>query len=294
MTTPATVASVLGQARERLRAAGVEGAALDARVIVAGLLGLDLTALVTAGDRPVAEPDRAAVQAAVARRIAGEPPGRILGRREFHGHLFELGPDTLEPRADTEALVDAALALVRAGGVPGAGPDGEGLRFADLGTGTGAIAVALAAALPRATSVAVDLSAGAAEVARRNAEAIGVSGRLTVVQGSWCEPLEGVFGLILSNPPYIASADLADLDREVREHDPALALDGGPDGLSAYRAILGAAPGRLLPGGTLAVEIGWKQGRDVMALFGASGLTNVRCLPDLAGRDRVVAAARPR
>ncbi len=292
--SPATVEELLRSARRRLVSAGSEGAAIDARVLVGGILGLDLSGLVMAGNDPVDARVVAAVDEAIARRIAGTPPGRILGRREFHGLVFELGPETLEPRPDTEVLVDAAVAAVRRGAVPGAAPDGDGLVFADLGTGTGAIAVAVAVALPMARGVAVDLAPGAVAVARRNAGVHGVSDRLTVVEGSWLEGIDGPFGLILSNPPYIETADLGGLDREVREHDPRLALDGGEDGLAAYRAIVAAVPARLGVGGTLMVEIGWRQAGDVGALFRGAGFGEVACLPDLAGRDRVVTGRRMR
>ncbi len=190
-TAPITVDGLLAMARRRLKAAGIEGAAIDARVLVGGVLGLDLAGLVASGPAPVDDGVVAEIEAAVARRLAGEPPGRILGRRAFHGLDFELGPDTLEPRPDTEVLVDAAVAAVRSGAVPGAGADGAGLVFADLGTGTGAIAVAIAVALPAARGVAVDLAPGAVAIARRNATAHGVADRVEIIRSNWFEVIEG-------------------------------------------------------------------------------------------------------
>lgn len=292
MSAAPTVDTLLAAARRSLRAAGVDGAAIDARALACGILALDAAGLIAAAGSAVAPDQAERLAAAVARRAAGEPVGRILGRREFHGLEFRLGPDTLEPRPDTETLVDVAIARVRRGAVPGVAPDGAGLVFADLGTGTGAIAIALAVALPGARGVAVDLSAGAAAVARDNAERTGVADRLDVRVGSWLDPVPETLGLVLSNPPYIESAAIPGLDREVRDHDPRLALDGGPDGLDAYRALVPAAAARLVGGGTLAVEIGWTQGAAVSALFADAGFRNVAVVEDLGGRPRVVVGAK--
>lgn len=296
--SPSTVDGLLAEARRRLKAARVEEPGLHARILVGAALGLDAAGLIRSGEGPVRSADVATVLAWVERRAGGEPVGRILGVRSFRGLDFALGPDTLEPRNDTEALVDAAIGAVRAGGVPGltggrVAADGEGLLFADVGTGTGAIAIALAHALPASRGIATDLSAGALAVARGNAERHGVGARLGFRQGSWLEPVGERVGLVVSNPPYIPSGDIAELDREVREHDPVLALDGGADGLDAYRAIVPAAAGQLLPGGTLAVEIGWTQAEDVGGLFARAGFGEIRVLPDLAGRDRVVIGRCP-
>lgn len=288
MSAPVTVDALLASARWRLKAAGLADAAAEARALVGGLLGLDLTGLVAAGGTTVPADVVAAVAAAAERRAAREPVGRILGRRAFHGLDFGLSPETLEPRPDTEVLVDAAVALVRRGAVPDVTADGAGLLFADVGTGTGAIAVAVAALLPGARGIATDLSVGAAKTARRNVAAHGFADRISVRIGSWLDPVDEPLGLVLSNPPYIAAAEIDGLDPEVRLHDPRLALDGGADGLDAYRALLPAAAARLRPGGTVALEIGWTQGAAVAALTEGAGFSDVRVLPDLAGRDRVV------
>lgn len=288
----ATVDAVLRSARRRLSAARIAGGNLDARVLVAAATGLDSAGLIARGDSPVPPDVAARIDAWIDQRIAGMPVGRILGHREFHGLDFALGPDTLEPRPDTETLVDRAVDIVRSWQVPGAGRDGRGLLFADIGTGTGAIAVAVAVALPAARGIATDLSPGALTVARANAERHKVLDRLDFRLGDMLAPIVEPVGLILSNPPYIETAALDGLDREVRDHDPRLALDGGPDGLDAYRSLAQGAGDALVPGGTIAVEIGYRQGPVVSALFAAVGLDGVAVHPDLAGRDRVVVARR--
>lgn len=222
-----------------------------------------------------------------ARRLAGEPVMRILGEREFYGRAFRLGPATLVPRPETEALVDIGLEVLAGIVAP---------RLLDLGTGSGCIAISLLAELPAATAVAVDLSAEALAVAETNAVRHGVAGRLTFGRGSWFEPLAPGerFDLIVSNPPYIESAEIGRLDVEVREHDPLLALDGGPDGLAAYRSIAQEAARFLAPGGVLLFEIGWQQAEPVSDLVAAHGLGGIEVRRDLAGHDRVVLARRRR
>jgi release factor glutamine methyltransferase len=284
----------VASARKRLAAEAVETAGLDARVLARAAFGLSATELVLYGDAEADPAELAAFEALVARRAAGEPVGRILGSREFHGLDLALSPETLEPRPDTETLVDVVVDAVRAGTLPGVGPDGAGLVFADLGTGTGAVAIAVATALPSARGIATDISAGALATAAGNARRLGVGDRLAFVAGDWLAPLGSGFGLIVSNPPYIESAAIPALAREVREHDPLRALDGGPDGLDAYRSIVAAVAGHLAPGGMVAVEIGADQAPPVAALMVAGGLADVTVHPDMAGRNRVVTGRRPR
>lgn len=212
---------------------------------------------------------------------------RILGEKEFYGRPFALGPATLVPRPETEALVDIGLEVLAGHKAP---------RLLDLGTGTGCVAISLLAELPVATGVAIDLSADALAVARRNAERHEVATRLQFRRGSWFEPVERAerFDLVVSNPPYIETVEIGRLDVEVRSHDPLLALDGGPDGLAAYRAIMQSAPGHLVPGGILAVEIGWRQAEAVSDLMAEAGLGDITVRRDLAGHDRVVLARRSR
>lgn len=290
MSPALTLGALIAEARRRLRAAGIDTADIDARLLVEAATGTGRLDALTAPDRTIPAEDAARLDGWLTRRSNGEPVGRILGRASFYGLDLALGPDTLEPRPDTEVLVETALAAVRAGRLPGIAADGEGLRFLDIGTGTGAIAIALLTKLPAARGLATDLSPGALAVAHDNAVRHGVADRLAFAAGSYFEPVDGRFALIVSNPPYIESAVIEGLDPEVRFHDPLLALDGGPDGLDAYRAIIAGAPGHLLPGGCLAVEIGWDQGEAVSALTATAGFADPVVHRDLGGRDRVVAA----
>lgn len=292
MSAAATLGSLLAGARRRLKEAAIDTADIDARLLVEAATGASRLDLLAATDRAIAADAVARLDGWIDRRAAGEPVGRILGTASFYGLDFALGPDTLEPRSDTETLVEVALAAVRSGRIAGASPDGTGLRLLDLGTGTGAIAVTLLARLPEASGLATDLSAGALDVARRNASRNGVGNRLDFALGDFFAAANGSFNLVVSNPPYIASDIIGDLDREVRLHDPRLALDGGPDGLDAYRAILGGIDDHLVPGGFLAVEIGWDQGESVATLFGTAGLMEIEVHRDLGDRERVVSGRR--
>jgi release factor glutamine methyltransferase len=213
----------------------------------------------------------------LAQRAERRPVSQILGRRAFWRHEFEVTGDVLDPRPDTETLVEQALA-------------GPFSRVLDLGTGTGCILLSLLAERPGAHGVGIDLSAPALAVAARNAARLGLADRAAFRQGDWFAGVEGRFDLIVSNPPYIAAAEMAGLAPEVRDWEPHLALTDGGDGLGAYRAITGGAGAHLLPGGRLLVEIGPSQGVAVAGLFTAAGFADVRILPDLDGRDRVVAA----
>ncbi|MBS1168668.1 MAG: prmC [Proteobacteria bacterium] len=293
MSDAPTLGALLAAARRRLASAGVDTAAIDARLLVEAVTGASRLDLLAAADRPVAPGAAARLDEWIDRRIAGEPVGRILGTASFYGLDFTLGPDTLEPRPDTEALVEVALGAVRSGRIAGVSPDGDGLRLLDLGTGTGAIAVSLLSKLTRARGLATDLSPGALEVAKGNAARHGVGDRLDFALGNFFAAASGSFNLIVSNPPYIASDVIAGLDREVRLHDPRLALDGGIDGLDAYRAILNDVRDHLSSGGILAVEIGWDQGTAVSTLFGAAGLAEIEVHRDLGGRERVVSGLLP-
>lgn len=245
-------------------------------------LGLDATALLAREGEAVSAQDLARIDALVARRLAGEPVARILGEWEFYGLPFLLGPATLVPRPETERLVDLALAQL----------GGEDGRVLDLGTGTGCIALSILVHAPGACAVAVDLSPDALVVARRNAERLGVADRIAFRQGSWLAPIaeDERFDVIVSNPPYIESAAIGTLMAEVRDHDPRLALDGGPDGLAPYRDILARARRHLAPGGLMAVEIGAEQGEAVSTLARSAGFSAVEVEKDLAGLDRVVLA----
>lgn len=236
------------------------------------------------GDVVSAE-DAAHIVALMTRRLSGESVARIIGEREFYGLAFGLNAATLEPRSDTELLVDLALDALPMGG-----------QLLDLGTGTGCIPIAILANRADATGVAVDLSVLALDMAHTNADRHAMAHRLTLREGSWFTALEADadrrFDLIVSNPPYIVSAVVDELEPEVRDFDPRLALDGGPDGLAPYRVIAAEAAAWLKPGGTVLVEIGYDQGGAVLALFTAHGFATVSLHQDLNGLDRVVRARR--
>ena len=242
--------------------------------------GLSAAALISA---PEAELGQAAarVEAFARRREAGEPLSRIEGRREFYGRDFQLTPDVLDPRADTETLIEAALAaFAPRAAVP--------LRVLDFGLGSGAILATLLCEWPAAVGVGVDLSPAAAATARANLDLLGLESRARVRVGRWGEGLAGPFDVIVSNPPYIRTGDLAGLAREVAAHDPLLALDGGEDGLDAYRALAPEIARLLAPGGRFFLEIGQGQGDDVAALLVAVGLRVDLRRRDLSGVERVI------
>jgi release factor glutamine methyltransferase len=213
----------------------------------------------------------------VARRVAREPVSRIVGAREFYGRLFRVTADVLDPRPDTEILVEAVLARM---------PQDAALRMLDLGTGSGAIILSLLAERPMATGVAVDVSPAALAVAAQNAECLGVAARFAAIEGAWFQNVSGVFDVIVSNPPYIEAGDIPRLTQDVRDYDPHLALDGGADGLVCYRAIAQGAAAFLAPGGVLAVEIGAGQARDVEAIFNQNGFFLEKAHEDLGGHLR--------
>ena len=253
-------------ARERLAAAGVADPVLDARLIVEHFSGTTRTQAIADPGRAVEAGALAAIDAALRRRAAGEPVHRILGFREFYGLRLSLSPETLEPRPDTETLVEAILPFVRLT----AEREGE-CRILDLGTGTGAIALALLSAAPAAIATGADISEGALATATRNAHALGLAGRFKALKSDWFTKVSGRYHVIAANPPYIPSKDIGNLQDEVRDFDPRLALDGGVDGLSPYRIIAAEAAGFLETEGRIAVEIGHTQRIEVTGIFAAAG-----------------------
>ncbi|MDJ1157447.1 peptide chain release factor N(5)-glutamine methyltransferase [Chelatococcus sp. SYSU_G07232] len=273
----------LRRLRRAFAAAGIDTPGLDARILLADTLGLPAAALVTEGEQPIGADGAARLAERARRRLAREPVARILGEHEFWGLSFRLSPATLVPRPDTETLVAAVLERLRRQRRTGAR-----LRLLDLGTGTGCILVALLSELPAAVGIGVDRSVEAALTARGNAARNGVGARALFLVGDWGEPLAGGFDVVVSNPPYIESAAIADLDAEVREHDPRLALDGGADGLAAYRAIAADLPRLLAPGGIAALEVGLGQDLAVAALLAGAGLGEGAAIADLSGVPRVV------
>jgi len=271
----------------RFKSGDIDSPELDARVLVGAALGLDLTGMIAAAARPVTAAEAARLEDFAGRRLKGEPVARILGSREFWGLPLQLSAATLVPRPDTETVVALALQMLRAG------PDADRPRIADIGTGSGAILLALLSELPDAMGVGTDISAAALRTASANARNLGLARRAAFVACDYVSALSGPFDLIVSNPPYIRSAEIKDLASEVRDYDPLGALDGGSDGLNAYRALIPQAVRLLAPGGTLALEVGHDQGADVEQLMAAAGLT-LRGPPrtDLAGIPRAVAGRK--
>jgi release factor glutamine methyltransferase len=281
------LASLLGEARASLAEAGIADAGLDARLIVEHFSQTNRADAITRPDMPIAADTGAAIRQAIARRAAGEPVHRIIGFREFYGLKLFLSAETLEPRPDTEILVDAVLPRLRHLAAREAA-----CRILDLGTGTGAIALALLAEVPQATAVGVDISADALATALRNARENRLEQRFTAIRSDWFEKISGRFHAIVTNPPYISTEELGTLQDEVRNFDPATALHGGADGLDAYRTIALQAEAYLEPAGTVAVEIGYAQKEAVSRLFEAAGFAVVEAKQDLGGRDRVLVFAR--
>jgi release factor glutamine methyltransferase len=272
----------------RLRTNSIDTAELDARILIGAVLALDLTGLIAAAERRVTAVEAARLGEAERRRLAGEPIARIVGTREFWGLPLQISTATLVPRPDTETVVELALEMLR----PSADPDRR-LRIADIGTGSGAILLALLSELPDAYGVGTDISVAALRTASGNAVDLGLAARTALVACDYAAALSGVFDLIVSNPPYIRSADIAGLSIEVRDFDPLLALDGGTDGLDAYRALIPQAARLLAPGGVLVVEAGHGQSGEIQGLIDAAGLTCERPpKADLAGIRRAVAGRK--
>jgi release factor glutamine methyltransferase len=278
-----TLAKLHAATRRTLEAAGLPEAALDARLLVEAMTGTTRTLAVIAPEKPVDAEQASAVARAVRRRLSGEPVHRIIGRREFYGLDLALSAHTLEPRPDTEALVDLVLPHLRA-----IAAESGSVRLLDMGTGTGAIALALLREVPQATATATDISAGALDTARANAAQLGLAERFTPLRSDWFAAVESRFDLIVSNPPYIESGAIAGLAPEVRLFDPHAALDGGGDGLDAYRAIAAGSAARLTRHGLVAVEIGHLQKPSVLTIFEAEGFGLLDEKRDLGGRDRAL------
>jgi len=296
-----TIGALWRRWRDELTEKGFATPTLDAKLLVGHVLGFDALQLALNEGETVSNTVTSSLAEVLKRRLSGESVARIIGHREFYGLDFGLNGATLEPRPDTELLVDLALEAFPEGG-----------RLLDMGTGTGCIPISVLINRPDAIGVGTDLNMEALAQAGDNAQRHGVEGRLTLRQGDWFGALmspdprpphpalradlsprgrgEERFDLILSNPPYIESAVVETLAAEVREFDPRLALDGGPDGIAPYRVIAAEAGNWLRPDGRVLVEIGYDQGETVSALFLAAGFQDVAVHKDLAGLDRVVSA----
>jgi release factor glutamine methyltransferase len=275
-----TLVSLWTSIRKRLEAAGVETPVLDARLLLEAGAGVSRLEIVSDPRRAVSETDVSAVNELVARRETREPVSHIIGRKHFWTLDLIVTPNVLTPRPETEFVVEAGLQELR--------PIDGGHRILDLGAGSGAIVLAILKERPNATGVAVDISEAALDVARANAAKLGVGGRLDVRQGDWATGIEERFDLVVSNPPYIRSADIAGLTPEVSRFEPRVALDGGADGLSAYRTVVASLPRLLKSGGAFALEVGLGQADSVAALAGIAGLTVGKPRRDLSGVPRVV------
>lgn len=283
----ATYDALLRDAAVALTAAGIDNARFEARLLLSHAAGLTVEQLIARGPDPAPAAVIAALRDLTARRVRREPMAYILGEREFWGLPFRVSPAVLVPRPDSETLIETVLDLF---------PDrNRALRVADLGVGSGCLLLTLLREYPRASGVGMDASEAALSVARVNAGALDVASRTVLVAGDWQQAgwtdwLGGLFDLVVSNPPYIRTDAIAGLMPEVAVHEPRLALDGGADGVAAYRIIAAAAPRLLVPGGWLVVEGGVGQASDIIEIFSSAGLSPRAPRKDLGGIDRVVAA----
>lgn len=287
--TGETLSHALARARAFLHEHDVPTAALDARVLLQAAARLSHEALVMRGDEVLAADAAQTLEAFLQARALGKPVSRIIGHREFWGLRLGVSGDTLDPRPDTETLVEAVLAQVDHGSRP---------YVRDLGTGSGAILLALLSALPQARGLGSDLSFGAVRMARRNALATGLANRASFVMSDWGQIPSRLADIVVSNPPYIARGELPGLMRDVRDHDPVRALDGGADGLEPYRRIAGQLGLIARPGALIAFEIGHTQAAQVTAILENAGVSvsgpGLGLVRDIAGRPRVIVARAPR
>ncbi len=283
MPRSVTCAEALADGAAVLRAAGVANARQDARLLLCYVLGCGIETIVGRSEQPVAADRRDRYRALVARRADREPLAYITGRREFWSLDLAVGPGVLDPRPDSETVVEAALASIADRQRP--------LRLLDIGTGSGCLLLALLAELPEAHGVGVDAGRAAVAVARANAGRTGLDGRACFVRGDWTAALDGRFDLIVSNPPYIRSADLAGLAPEVARHEPRDALDGGQDGLDAYRSLAPELRRLLTADGHAVLEVGFDQAKAVAGILVSGGMRVTAVHRDLAGVDRCVVAS---
>lgn len=275
-----TAAQALVAATARLRAAGVPDPARDARVLLAHAAKVDATRITLIAPEDLAPDIEDRYEQLISLRVVRVPVSHLIGAREFYGRRFNVSSDVLDPRPETETLIEAALAS----------PFGSVL---DIGTGSGCILITLLAERPGSVGTGTDLSEAACLQASANAVSHGVADRTEIFQSDWFSKITDRYDLIVSNPPYLASEEMADVAPELRDHEPRMALTDEADGLTGYRVLAALAPDHLEPGGRVLAEMGWKQGPAVQALFEAAGWRDVRILPDLDGRDRVIYAGRP-
>jgi release factor glutamine methyltransferase len=275
-----TIGDFLKDAAARLAEAGIDGALREARLLMQAACDIPIATQVAFPEREVEAAALVRFRDLVARRAGREPMAHILGRREFWSLSFKVTADTLDPRPDSETLVQAVLDQIPDRSAP--------LRLADFGAGTGCLLLALLHELPNATGVGIDASAAALAVAQENAQALRLASRAAFRHGNWDEGVDAAFDIVLSNPPYIPSGDIAALQPEVASFEPRLALDGGADGLDAYRILAPAAARLLAAGGLVAFEVGLGQADSVVAIGHAAGLRHIATAADLAGMPRCV------
>jgi release factor glutamine methyltransferase len=279
-----TRAEALAQLRGAFANGGLETPALDARLLVEAALGIAPVDLVARPDEALTAEQEGRLADYARRRLSREPVARIIGEWEFWGLPFLLSAETLVPRPETEAVVETALARLPEAAAP--------LRILDLGTGTGCLLISILRERPLAIGLGVDRSPGALATARANAQRNGVHARALFVASDWGRAARGPFDLIVANPPYVASGVIPSLEPDVRDYDPALSLDGGPDGLDAYRIILSEAPGLLAETGILVLEIGYDQADALQTLSALSPLDFLGTGSDLTGNARCVTLKR--
>src|SRR5215510_97901 len=281
---PLTLKQALRRATADLASAGIEGPGNDARRLASAVLGLTAAQLLARPERPLSPEEVEGLGRLIARRSTREPVSRILGEREFYGRTFGISPATLDPRPDSETLIDATLKLVALEGW-----QSRALRILDVGTGSGSLLLTLLAELPGAFGVGTDMSAAALEMARGNAVRLGLAGSAGWLAGDLVEAVRGPFDILISNPPYIPTSEIAQVEPEVREHDPILALDGGGDGVAFFRR-LSAKAAKIVPDGWIVLETGHDQADAVATLLADQGLRKISVHVDVAGRRRCVAA----
>jgi release factor glutamine methyltransferase len=284
-----TVGRVVRWAADDFRARGIESPRLEAELLLAHALGTDRMRVIVEPDRALAEDELARYRALIQRRRKGEPVAYLRGHKEFYGRSFRVDERVLVPRADTEILVEIALARTRDRSV--------GRRYLDLCTGSGCVAISLAKERPGCQVFAVDASEAALEVARENGVRLGAAFQVAWLAGDLYEPLASLghiaFDLVTANPPYIPEAELASLPLDIRGFEPRLALSGGEDGLAVLRRIVAGAPRFLRPGGVLAVEMGMGQASRVQALFEEARFAEVKVDKDYGGHERVASGVMP-
>jgi release factor glutamine methyltransferase len=279
-----TLVKAWNAAKDRLKNVQIDQPAIDARLLLEVAADVTRTDIITDPYRVLTDAQMATLDDFLNRRAAREPVSHIIGRKGFWKILLQVNKNVLTPRPETEVIVDEVLKAF---------PEAMSFNMLDLGVGSGTILLAVLAERPAAKGLGIDVSEEALAVARENAANLDLAGRVALLRGDWTNGLgDDSFDLVVSNPPYIATHVIETLEPEVRDHEPRLALDGGPDGLDAYRFLAGEILRVLKPGAMFAVEIGYDQSADVEALFKAAGAQNVRTIKDLSVNDRVVTGTK--